>query len=156
MHDSVTHRYTRIGRVLGLTAWAVFFLTHSTAAQPMNAAVRAALDGVRADEPQVVDDQIRLCEIPAPPFQETARGQAMKAAFEQLGLANVRIDKAGNVLGDRPGVLPRPQLVVAAHLDTVFPEGTDVRVKRNGTILRGPASGTTAGGWPCCWPWPAR
>ena len=70
----------------------------------MDSAVRAALDGVRADEPQVVADQIRLCEIPAPPFQETARGQAMKAAFEQLGLANVRIDKAGNVLGDRPGV----------------------------------------------------
>ena len=52
----------------------------------------------------------------------------MKTAFEQLGLANVRVDKAGNVVGDRPGVLPRPQLVVAAHLDTVFPEGTDVRV----------------------------
>ena len=124
----------------------VIFFASSIAAQPMNPAIRAALDGVRADDPQVVADQIRLCEIPAPPFQETARGQAMKAAFEQLGLANVRIDKAGNVLGDRPGVLPRPQLVVAAHLDTVFPEGTDVRVKRSGTVLAGPGIGDNCRG----------
>jgi tripeptide aminopeptidase len=146
MRDSVTRRYTRIARVFGLTASLVLFLTNSSAAQPMDFAVRAALDGVRADEPQVVADQIRLCEIPAPPFQETARGQAMKAAFEQLGLANVRIDKAGNVLGDRPGVVPRPQLVVAAHLDTVFPEGTDVRVKRSGTVLSGPGIGDNCRG----------
>ena len=146
MHDSVPHRYTRIGGVLGLTTCAVILFAGSIAAQPMNSATRAALDGVRADDPQVVADQIRLCEIPAPPFQETARGQAMKAAFEQLGLANVRIDKAGNVLGDRPGVLPRPQLVVAAHLDTVFPEGTDVRVKRTGTVLAGPGIGDNCRG----------
>jgi len=146
MHDSVPHRYTRIGGVLGLTTCAVILFAGSIAAQPMNSATRAALDGVRADDPQVVADQIRLCEIPAPPFQETARGQAMKAAFEQLGLANVRIDKAGNVLGDRPGVLPRPQLVVAAHLDTVFPEGTDVRVKRSGTVLAGPGIGDNCRG----------
>jgi len=146
MHDSVPHRYTRIGRLLGLTACALIFFAHSIAAQFMNPAIRTALDGVRADDPQVVADQIRLCEIPAPPFQEAARGQAMKAAFEQLGLANVRIDKAGNVLGDRPGVLPRPHLVVAAHLDTVFPEGTDVRVKRNGTVLAGPGIGDNCRG----------
>jgi tripeptide aminopeptidase len=146
MRDSVAHLYTRIGGLLRLTACAMIVFTGSIAAQPMNPATRAALDGVRADDPQVVADQIRLCEIPAPPFQETARGQAMKAGFEQLGLTNVRIDKAGNVLGDRPGVLPRPQLVVAAHLDTVFPEGTDVRVKRNGTVLSGPGIGDNCRG----------
>ena len=70
----------------------------------------------------------------------------MKAAFEQLGLTNVRVDKAGNVLGDRPGALPRPQLVVAAHLDTVFPEGTDVRVRRSGTVLSGPGVGDNCRG----------
>jgi tripeptide aminopeptidase len=108
--------------------------------------VRAALDAVRADEPQVVDDQIRFCEIPAPPFKEIARAQAIKSVFEQLGLSNVRLDKAGNVLGDRPGVAPRPHLVVAAHLDTVFPEGTDVLVKRNGAILTGPGIGDNCRG----------
>ena len=98
-------------------------------------------DAVRADEPQVIRDQIRLCQIPAPPFHESARGQAMKTAFEQAGLADVRIDRAGNVLGVRHGVADGPQLVVAAHLDTVFPEGTDVRVTRSGARLKGPGIG---------------
>ncbi len=94
----------------------------------------------------MVDDQVRLCEIPAPPFKEAARAQAIKTVFEQLGLASVRIDKAGNVLGTRPGVAPRPHLVVAAHLDTVFPEGTDVRVTRDGPVLKGPGIGDNCRG----------
>lgn len=146
MDDFVTHRYTRRGRKIGLMVCAALSIVHSAAAQLRNPAITAALDGVRADERQVVADQIRLCEIPAPPFQESARAQVMKAAFEQLGLANVRVDKAGNVLGDRPGVLPRPQLVVAAHLDTVFPAGTDVRVRRSGTVLSGPGIGDNCRG----------
>ena len=102
---------------------------------------RAALDAVKGDEPQVIRDQIRLCEIPAPPFHEAARAQAMKAAFEQAGLANVRFDRIGNVLGNRPGVAGKPHIVVAAHLDTVFPEGTDVHVTRTGSRLKGPGIG---------------
>lgn len=104
-------------------------------------AVKLALESVRASESQTVDDQIRLCEIPAPPFMEKARAQAMKARFEQAGLKNVRIDKAGNVLGDRPGAAPRPLVVLAAHLDTVFPEGTPVKVRREGALLHGPGIG---------------
>jgi acetylornithine deacetylase/succinyl-diaminopimelate desuccinylase-like protein len=96
---------------------------------------------VKADEAQVVRDQTRLCQIPAPPFHEAARGQAMKSAFEQAGLSNVRLDHVGNVLGDRPGVAGKPHTVVAAHLDTVFPEGTDVRVTRSGSRLKGPGIG---------------
>ena len=103
--------------------------------------VKSAIDAVRANEPDVVRDQIRLCQIPAPPFHEGARAQAMKTAFEQAGLANVRLDRVGNVLGHRPGVASRPHLVVAAHLDTVFPEGTDVRVARDGSRLKGPGIG---------------
>jgi tripeptide aminopeptidase len=95
----------------------------------------------KAGEPQVIEDQIRLCEIAAPPFRENARAAELKRIFEQLGLQNVRIDAVGNVTGDRPGLSPRPRLVVAAHLDTVFPEGTDVRVKRSGAILYGPGIG---------------
>jgi acetylornithine deacetylase/succinyl-diaminopimelate desuccinylase-like protein len=79
--------------------------------------------------------------VPAPPFKETARGEVLKQTFTDLGLQNVRIDKAGNVLGTRPGAAPRPHLVVAAHLDTVFPEGTDVTVHREGNILKGPGIG---------------
>ncbi len=61
--------------------------------------------------------------------------------LKEIGLANVRTDKEGNVLGELAGAQPRPHLVLAAHLDTVFPEGTDVRVKREGTLLRAPGIG---------------
>jgi len=113
----------------------------SVTALLQNPAVTSALAAAKANEPQTVEDQIRFCEIPAPSFKETARGEELKRTFQQLGLQNVRVDKAGNVLGDRPGLAPRPRLVMAAHLDTVFPEGTDVRVKRVGPVLHGPGIG---------------
>ena len=106
-----------------------------------DATVKAALDAARANEPQTLMDQERFCEIPAPPFMETARGEELKRTFEQLGLQNVRVDRAGNVLGDRPGRAARPRLVIAGHLDTVFPEGTDVTVTREGDVLKGPGIG---------------
>jgi acetylornithine deacetylase/succinyl-diaminopimelate desuccinylase-like protein len=104
-------------------------------------AVKAALEAAKASESQTIADQIRFCEIPAPPFKEEVRGQELKRVFEQLGLQNVRVDKVGNVLGDYLGAAPRPRVVMAAHLDTVFPEGTDVKVKREGTVLRAPGIG---------------
>jgi len=104
-------------------------------------AVQAALEAARRNEPQIIEEQVRLCAIPAPPFKETARGLALREAFETLGLRNVRVDEVGNVIGDRPGAAERPRLVFAAHLDTVFPEGTDVHVKREGTRLSGPGIG---------------
>jgi tripeptide aminopeptidase len=101
-------------------------------------AIRAALDAVRKNEAAIVDEQVRLCEIPAPPFAEQARGLAYKAAFERLGLRNVRIDAVGNVLGERPGRQAKPHLVMSAHLDTVFPEGTAVKATRSGAGIAGP------------------
>jgi acetylornithine deacetylase/succinyl-diaminopimelate desuccinylase-like protein len=101
-------------------------------------AVKAALDAARRAEPQTIEDQVRFCEVPAPPFNETARGELLRREFVAAGLQNVRADRAGNVLGDRPGTSAQLRLVVAAHLDTVFPEGTDVKVKRDGTLLHGP------------------
>ena len=80
-------------------------------------AVKAAIDAAKATEAQTIADQIRFCEIPAPSFKEDARGQELKRVFQQLGLQNVRIDKAGNVLGDYPGAAAHPHLVLAAHLD---------------------------------------
>ena len=100
--------------------------------------VKAAVDAAKATEGQTIADQIRFCEIPAPSFKEEVRGQELKRVFTQLGLRNVRVDKVGNVLGDYPGAAARPHLVLAAHLDTVFPEGTDVKVKREGALLKGP------------------
>ncbi|MDO8679787.1 MAG: M20/M25/M40 family metallo-hydrolase [Acidobacteriota bacterium] len=106
-----------------------------------DAAVKAAVDTIRAAEPQTIENQIRICEVEAPPFKEAKRAEMYARMFREAGLQNVRIDKEGNVLGDRPGAQPRPRLVFTAHLDTVFPEGTDVRVKRDGAILRGPGIG---------------
>ena len=106
-----------------------------------DAAVTRALEAVRRGEPQTIDEQARLCEIPAPPFKEAARAEAYRRAFEAQGLRNVRIDSVGNVIGERPGLAARPNVVLSAHLDTVFPEGTDVRVKRSGSKLAGPGIG---------------
>jgi tripeptide aminopeptidase len=103
--------------------------------------VKAAMDAARAAEPQIIEDLIRFCDVAAPPFNENARGEVLRQAFQQLGLRGVRIDRAGNVLGDRPGAAMRPRLVMAAHLDTVFPAETDVKVKREGAVLRGPGTG---------------
>jgi acetylornithine deacetylase/succinyl-diaminopimelate desuccinylase-like protein len=108
--------------------------------------IKSALEAARASEPQTVADQVRYCEVPAPPFKETARGNVLRTEFTRLGLQNVRVDRAGNVLGDRPGTSPRPRVVIAAHLDTVFPEGTDVRVTRQGSLLKGPGIGDNCRG----------
>jgi acetylornithine deacetylase/succinyl-diaminopimelate desuccinylase-like protein len=104
-------------------------------------AVQAALEAARKNEPKMIEEQIRICEIPAPPFKEEQRGQEMKRLFQNLGLIDVRIDKAGNVIGTRPGASQRPNLVFSAHLDTVFPEGTNVKVTREGNVLKGPGIG---------------
>ena len=101
-------------------------------------AVRAALDAIRVDEARTIQDQVRLCEIPAPPFQETARAQAYAEKFRAAGLAGVHIDAAGNVIGERPGQSGQPHLVLGAHLDTIFPKDTRVAVTRTGSVLRGP------------------
>ncbi|NNC32391.1 M20/M25/M40 family metallo-hydrolase [Longimicrobium terrae] len=103
--------------------------------------VRQALEHVRATEPQTIENQIALCEIPAPPFKEAARGEEYRRRLEALGLRNVRIDAVGNVIGERPGQPGEPVIVISGHLDTVFPDGTDVTVKRQGSTLRGPGIG---------------
>ena len=108
--------------------------------------VMAALEQLKSDEPRTLEEQIRIAEIPAPTFKEEKRAGYIKGRFAELGLKNVRIDKIGNVIGERPGSDPRETLVIAAHLDTVFPEGTDVKVRREGSLLIGPGIGDDARG----------
>jgi len=104
-------------------------------------AVRAALDFAKADELRTVEDQIRICEVEAPPFQEAKRGELYAALLREAGLKNVRTDAEGNVIAERPGASARPNVVLSAHLDTVFPRGTNVKVRREGYLLRGPGIG---------------
>ena len=106
-----------------------------------NARVRQALEYARQDEPRTIEDQIAICQIEAPPFKEARRAEDLRARFAAMGLRNVRIDSVGNVIAERPGAPGEPVVVISGHLDTVFPEGTDVTVKREGTILRAPGIG---------------
>ena len=112
--------------------------TDSLMAEP---SVQRAIAAIRRNEPQTLEEQIRLCEIAAPPFKESVRAEAYRKAFEAQGLRNVRIDAVGDVIGERPGRAAHPNVVVSAHLDTVFPEGTVLRVARRGASLTGPGIG---------------
>ena len=139
--------YMTRGLVLSFVFWSVSAAFAQQDAANVGAklmadsAIKAAVDAIKASENQTIEDQIRLCEVEAPPFKEAKRAEVYAKMFRDRGLQNVRIDKEGNVLGERPGAQPRPHLVFTAHLDTVFPEGTDVKVKRDGNILRGPGIG---------------
>jgi acetylornithine deacetylase/succinyl-diaminopimelate desuccinylase-like protein len=113
----------------------------SSQAVPRDARLAAALDTIRATNAWTLEQQESICEIPAPPFKETARAREFQKRLQSFGLTNVRIDAEGNVIGERRGTGSGPSVVLSGHLDTVFPEGTDVSVTRTGTTLRGPGIG---------------
>jgi len=100
-----------------------------------------ALAALDADHDRLVREIIALTEIPAPPFAEDARGEAYLQMLRAHGLSDVGRDAEGNVMGLRRGHGGGPLIAIAAHLDTVFPAGTDVTVKRDGTRLAAPGIG---------------
>jgi tripeptide aminopeptidase len=105
-------------------------------------AFKTAASTIGKEHGRIVEDGIKLTEIPAPPFKEEARAKAFEKMFKEVGLADVKIDEEGNVLGIRKGARGDGKfVVVSAHLDTVFPAGTDVKVKRQGTKLYAPGVG---------------
>jgi tripeptide aminopeptidase len=106
-----------------------------------NAKLRAALEMLKADNAWTLQQQVELTAIPSPPFKESVRGAEYKRRLEALGLKNVRVDAVGNVIAERKGVGTGPTVVIAGHLDTVFPEGTDVTVKHDGEKLKAPGIG---------------
>src|SRR3954464_9966031 len=123
-------RVTRTAIFLAISSAPIAAHAQSAADVPAlleEASVRQALDLVKKTESTIINDAVRFCEVPAPPFKEAERAAVLKAEFERAGLANVRIDRTGNVLGERTGGSARPRIVLAAHLDTVFPEGTSVK-----------------------------
>jgi len=106
-------------------------------------AFKAAVATLDREHDRMVGDIVALTEIPAPPFKEAARGKAYLAMLKAHGLSEVEMDGAGNVMGLRRGTGPAgaPLVVLAAHLDTVFPEGTVTKVHREGTRLSAPGVG---------------
>jgi tripeptide aminopeptidase len=91
--------------------------------------VQQGLQEIAAAEPETLAEQVRLTEIPAPPFQEQRRAEYYLEQMRQRGLADAYIDSEGNVIGVRRGTGDGPLFVIAAHLDTVFPLETDVSVE---------------------------
>ena len=108
--------------------------------------VRRALAWLEAHTEEVTREQIRICEIPAPPFGEAARAAYLRERFRDLGLVGVHIDGVGNVRGWRPGWHAAPLVVLAAHLDTVFPAGTMIRVRWQNGRLHAPGISDNACG----------
>jgi acetylornithine deacetylase/succinyl-diaminopimelate desuccinylase-like protein len=108
-------------------------------------AYKSAAAALESGHDQWVKDIIAITQIPSPPFKEQARAKAFADMLRQRGLDS-SIDEEGNVLALRKGTQGGPVVVVSAHLDTVFPEGTDVTVKRDGTKLMAPGVGDDSTG----------
>lgn len=105
------------------------------------------LDDIKADDERTLAEQKRITEIPAPPFKERIRAEYYQKRMQELGLNDAAIDAEGNVIALRKGSGGgRPKLVVSAHLDTVFPEGTDVTVKEKDGAINAPGIGDDSRG----------
>lgn len=104
---------------------------------------KAAVAVLDRDHDRMIDEIVKLTEIPAPPFKEAARAAAYRDMLTNAGLEDVEIDEEGNAMGVYRGTGPAggPAVMIAAHLDTVFPEGTPVKVRREGTRLHAPGIG---------------
>jgi tripeptide aminopeptidase len=99
--------------------------------------MRSAFAWLRAQEPQFAQWQLEMARIPAPPFGESSRTEWLLTKFRQLGLDDVHVDEVGNVFGIHAGY-ENKYVSLNAHIDTVFPAGTPLNVRQQGTRLYGP------------------
>jgi tripeptide aminopeptidase len=112
-----------------------------------NVKVIKTLEDIKADDARTFAEQKRITEIPAPPYKEKIRAEYYLKRFHELGFKDAAIDSEGNVIGLRKGSGGgRPKLVVSAHLDTVFPEGTDVSLKEKDGVILAPGIGDDSRG----------
>jgi tripeptide aminopeptidase len=93
----------------------------------------------------VNDEQVRITEIPAPPFHEAQRAAYLRKLLSCCGL-RAHNDDVGNVVAERPGEQGGEVVLVTAHLDTVFPAGTPIKIHREGTRIYGPGIGDNGTG----------
>ncbi len=105
-----------------------------------DATVEAAREHIHETDARTVEDMLALVQVPAPPFGESARGTWMRESFQAMGLADVTVDEVGNVLGRLPasGRAAGAPVLLAAHLDTVFPAETDIHVRREHGRIHAP------------------
>ncbi|WP_037290675.1 M20/M25/M40 family metallo-hydrolase [Saccharibacillus sacchari] len=100
--------------------------------------VRRAFDFLKADNDHTTEEQIELTEVEAPTFEEAEKGKLFARKLVELGIEEVKTDEVGNVFGVRRGSGNGPKLVICAHLDTVFPRGTHVKARREGSRVYAP------------------
>ncbi len=103
--------------------------------------IKSAFAYIDALEEQTNADLIALTELAAPPFMEDKRARAYQQLFREAGADQVWIDEVGNVIAVKKGKEEDKVVALDAHLDTVFPEGTDVRVQQKGDTLYAPGIG---------------
>ncbi len=106
-----------------------------------HAPVQQALAFIKADEARTLAEQKEIVAIAAPPFKEQRRAQDFLRRLAPLGFSKTYVDHEGNVIAIRPGTGGGPKLVVSAHIDTVFPEGTDLTLKERDGRLYAPGIG---------------
>jgi len=102
--------------------------------------IKAAFKKIDKLEKNTQENLIFLTEIPAPPFNEDKRAEAFAKLLKNAGADRVFIDKVGNVIAELKGS-DEKTVLIEGHLDTVFPIGTDVRVKMRGDTLFAPGVG---------------
>ena len=90
---------------------------------------------------KLIELAITIQQIPAPTFEERERGKFVEKLFIDEGLDEVSTDAEGNVYGKYRGNGIGSPLVICAHLDTVFPAQTDLRLARDPNRLAGPGIG---------------
>jgi acetylornithine deacetylase/succinyl-diaminopimelate desuccinylase-like protein len=116
------------------------------AALTASPAVATMLEQLKADAARTLAEQRTIAAIASPPFKEQARAAYYLRRFGELGLKDAATDPEGNVTAWRPGSGRGPTIVVCAHLDSVFAEGTDVTVSEVDGVLHGPGIGDNARG----------
>ncbi len=106
-----------------------------------NPRIREAFQRVERLDPWSMERLVELTEIPAPPFMEDERAERYAELLREAGADSVWIDEEGNVLALRRGTTGERVVALGGHLDTVFPEGTDVTVRMRGDTLYAPGIG---------------
>jgi tripeptide aminopeptidase len=143
----VTIAFVAVAQVWQQQVWAQAASAPNLEAILAHPKVVKTLDDIKADDGRAFIEQKRITEIPAPPFKEKIRAEFYQKRMQELGFKDAAIDSEGNVIALRKGTGGgRPKLVVSAHLDTVFPEGTDVTVKEKDGAIVAPGIGDDSRG----------
>ena len=141
MSSKIARRIATLALLSTMVAATALTQTANVQRVLMDAKVQAAQEFVAKDHDRFVREIIQITEVEAPPFKEAKRAKLFAEMLRQSGVSNVEIDAEGNVIGFRRGIGAGPLIAIAAHLDTVFPEGTNVKVRHEGTKLYAPGVG---------------